>query len=116
MKKAQRSLEITNWIHYFVRTVLRAQSEAEAEIEFTLKKVKFFDRFINQLNARQLTALKRMLGEGAKGFQGGMNARKYAGICKVSKATATRDLQYLAAREAVMVTGGGRSTSYRVNI
>lgn len=116
LKKAQHSLEITSWINYFVRTVLRAQTEAEAEIEFTLKKVKFFDRFINQLNARQLTVLKRMLDKGAKGFQGGMNARKYAGICKVSKATATRDLQYLAAIEAVMVNGGGRSTSYRVNI
>jgi Fic family protein len=115
LKKAQRSLEITSWINYFVRTVLNAQKEAEDEIEFTLKKVKFFDRFINLLNARQSTVLKRMLGEGAKCFQGGMNARKYAGICKVSKATATRDLQYLAAIEALVVTGGGRSTSYRVN-
>jgi len=116
LKKAQRTLEITSWINYFVRTVLRAQTEAEAEIEFTLKKVKFFDKFFNQLNTRQLIVLKRMLGEGANGFQGGMTARKYASICKVSKATATRDLQNLAAIEALMVTGGGRSTSYRLNI
>lgn len=116
LKKAQRSLEITHWINYFVRTVLRAQADAESEIEFTLKKVKFFDRFKNQLNDRQLTVVRRMLDEGVKGFRGGMNARKYTGICKVSKATATRDLQDLASKEALLVSGGGRSTSYRVNI
>ena len=37
-----------------------------------------------------------MLEEGPKGFEGGMNARKYTGITKASKATATRDLQDLA--------------------
>jgi Fic family protein len=93
-----------------------AQAETESEIEFTLKKVKIFDRFKNQLNDRQFTAIRRMLEEGAKGFQGGMNARKYAGICKVSKATATRDLQYLNSIEALLAAGSGRSTSYRVNI
>ncbi len=116
LKKAQRSLEITSWIKYFVSTILSAQTNAEAEIDFTLKKVKFFDRHKNKLNERQLIVVKRMLDEGVKGFQGGMNARKYAGISKVSKSTATRDLQYLAAVEAMIVSGGGRSTSYQVNI
>ena len=57
-----------------------------------------------------------MLEEGPKGFHEGMIARKYAGICKVSKATATRDLQYFNSVEALLATGNGRSTSYRVNI
>jgi len=116
LEKAQHSLEITDWIKYFVRTILRAQADAESEIEFTLKKVNFFDRFKNQLNDRQLTAVRPMLDEVAKDFQGGMSARKYARICKVSKATATRDLQYLNSIEALLAAGGGRSTSYRVNI
>jgi len=116
LMKAQQTLEITEWINYFVRTVLRAQSDAEAEVDFTLKKVRFFDRFRDHLNERQVSVLKRMLNEGASGFKGGMNARKYAGICKVSKATATRDLQYLASIEALISYGGGRSIGYRVNI
>jgi len=116
LKKAQRSLEITEWINYFVHTVLRAQSDAEAEVDFTLKKVRFFDRFRDNFNERQISVLKRMLYEGASGFKGGMNAGKYASICMVSKATATRDLQYLASIEALIVSGGGRSTSYEVNI
>jgi Fic family protein len=60
--------------------------------------------------------VKKMLDEGPKGFQGGMSAGKYARICRVSKATATRDLQYLAALGALLVAGGGRSTIYQVNI
>jgi len=37
-------------------------------------------------------------------------------IYKVSKATATRDLQYLNSTGALLVSGGGRSTICRVNI
>ena len=59
-----------------------------------------------------------MLEEGSGGLQGGMNASKYTGITKASKATATRDLQDLLAMGAIALLGeaGGRSTSYRVNL
>ncbi len=51
--------------------------EAEEQIDFTLKKAKFFDRFKEQFNSRQLTAIKRMLEEGAKvgHFMANMNYR-----------------------------------------
>ena len=70
------------------------------------------------MNERQLTVIKRMLEEGPKGFEGGMNARKYIGITKTSKATATRDMQQLMEIGAFILSGkaGGRSTSYRVSI
>ena len=116
LEKAQKSNEISNWMEYFVTTVLDAQKEAELQIEFTLKKARFFDRFKNQLNDRQLTVIRRMLEEGTKGFQGGMNARKYIGISKTSKATATRDMQQLLEIGAFVNEGmaGGRSTSYQL--
>jgi Fic family protein len=116
LEKAQRSNEITPWINYFVKMVLDAQIQSEEQIDFTLKKVKFFDRFKDQLNDRQLSVIKRMLEEGTTGFEGGMNARKYVGITKTSKATATRDLQELAEKGAFIPFGGGRSTSYQVNL
>ena len=116
LQKAQRSNGISSWVNYFVTTILQAQKEAETQIDFTLKKVKFFDRFKNQLNERQFTVIKRMLDEGPEGFKGGMNARKYAGITKTSKATATRDLQFLASINALTAFGGGRSTGYQVNL
>jgi Fic family protein len=116
LEKAQRSLEIDSWIKYFVNTILAAQVDSENEIDFTLKKVKFFDKFRGQFNERQLTVIRRMLEEGPKGFKGGMNARKYVSLTKISKPTATRDLQYLAGIKAFLVSGGGRSTNYQVNI
>ncbi|WP_208420146.1 Fic family protein [Paraflavitalea devenefica] len=118
LQEAQGSNEITAWIHYFIKTTLDAQTEAEEQIDFTLRKVKFFDRFRNRLNNRQFTVTKRMLEEGPKGFEGGMNASKYGSIAKVSKATATRDLQELLEIGAFVLFGesGGRSTKYKVNL
>lgn len=116
MKAAQRSNEITDWINYFVRTVLDAQIDAEKEIEFTLKKTKFFDQHKNELNERQQKVVRRMLEEGHQGFEGGMNARKYVSLAKTSKATATRDLQDLVQKGIFKPIGGGRSTRYEINI
>jgi Fic family protein len=59
-----------------------------------------------------------MLEEGAEGFEGGMNARKYGSITQVSKATATRDLQELLVIGVLKSHdgAGGRSTSYKINL
>ena len=115
LENGQRKNEITEWINYFIQTVLDAQIEAGEQINFTLKKVQFFDRFKNQLNDRQLKVINKMLAEGNRGFKGGMNASKYVGITKVSKATATRDLQYLLENKIFKTTGAaGRSTSYEI--
>lgn len=118
LENSQRSNEITGWIDYFVKTILAAQNEAEEQIDFTLKQVKFFDRFNDKLNERQFKVIKRMLEEGPKGFAGGINASKYGSITKVSKATAARDLQALLEIGALILwgEGGGRSTKYKVNL
>ena len=116
LQKAQKSLQINSWLIYFLKTILHAQADAEKQIDFTLKKVRFFDQFKNLLNDRQLRVIKRMFEEGPNGFLGGMNARKYTSLTKVSKATATRDLQYLADINALLIIGGGRSTSYQINL
>ena len=116
LKRAQRSNEITEWINYFVKTVLDAQVDAEEEIEFTLKKTKFFDQYKGELNDRQKKVIRRMLDEGHKGFEGGMNARKYVSLTGASKATATRDLQDLVEKGVFVPIGGGRSTRYEVKL
>lgn len=116
LQAAQSSNEITAWIGYFIAIVLEAQTQAEEHIGFTLKKAKLFDRFASELNERQLRVLRRMLGEGPKGFQGGMSAKKYMSMTKASKATATRDLQDLASRGVFKAVGGGRSTRYEIDL
>lgn len=118
LKKAQRSNQITDWVHYFVNVILEAQVRAEAQIDFTLKKVKFYDRYKDRLNERHQKVIHRILEEGPGGFKGGMNTRKYIGITKTSKSTATRDLQYLLEIGAFSRLGeaGGRSTRYQINL
>ena len=116
LKAAQRSNEITDWIKYFVATILDAQTQAKKQIEFTLNKTRFFDQFKPQLNDRQLKVLKRMLEEGPNGFEGGMTANKYTSITGASKATATRDFQELTKMGALVIQGGGRSTHYFINL
>jgi Fic family protein len=116
LEHAQKSNDITEWINYFVLTTLAAQNEAKRQIEFTLQKAKFFDQFKERLNERQEKVIKRMMEAEPKGFEGGMTANKYISITRSSKATATRDLQILADLGVLVAKGGGRSTSYNLNI
>ena len=117
LEAAQKTNEITAWIRYFVGTTLEAQRLAADQINFILKKTRFFDRFKNQFNERQLKVISRVLEEGPTGFEGGINAGKYGSLTRVSKATATRDLQDLLEKGAVRLLGpGGRSTRYDVNL
>ena len=117
LEQAQLSNEVTTWVAYFVATTLDAQEDAEAQVDFTLRKARFFDRFQTQLNERPKKVINRMFEAGPNGFEGGMNARKYISITGTSKATATRDLQQLLEIGAFILEGnaGGRSTGYKVN-
>lgn len=113
---ASKSNEITSWIHYFVNVVLKAQRDVDAQIEFILNKSKFFDKLSGMLNERQLKAVQRMLEAGISGFEGGMSAKKYMSITDTSKATATRDLQYLVEIEVLTQVGSGRSVRYYLRL
>ena len=114
--KGQRSNEITPWLTYFAETALEAQRYAKEEIRFVLLQAKFFDRYREQLNDRQRKVMKRMFAAGSKGFEGGMNTKKYLALTQVSKATATRDLQQLSTIGALKKEGGGHSTRYQLNL
>lgn len=116
LKKAQRDLQITDWIIYFFNILSEAVTDTKAVVIFTLKKTKFFEKFKNDLNERQLKAITKMMNQGEKGFQGGMTAKKYMAINKTSKATATRDLQQLAESNAFLKIGAGRSIAYQLHL
>jgi Fic family protein len=116
LQQAQKFNEITEWIKYFCKTVLMAQEQAETQITFTLKKVRFFDHFDKVLNERQVRVLGRMLEDGLYSFEGGMSTKKYISITRTSKPTATRDIQDLVEREIFIPLGEGRARRYEVNI
>ena len=116
LQDAQQRLEITKWIEWFASIIIIAQNDAEKTVQFTIKKVKFFDKHDKHFNPRQRKVINRMLEEGREGFKGGMNVKKYISITNTSKATATRDLQQLVDMHAFENKGIGRSTSYDINI
>lgn len=116
LQRGQGSNEISDWISYFVSMLLLAQDHTEKQIDFVLRKARFFDRFTSMLSERQLRVIRRMLEEGPDGFEGGINARKYRALTRVSKATATRDLQDLATKEVLRPIGAGRSARYDLRL
>ena len=116
LKKGQQSNDISEWVDYFLSVVLIAQGKAKELVNFTLQKTRFFDRYKQQLNGRQLKAIKKMLDGGIEGFKGGMTAKKYVSITKTSKATATRDLQILNELGILIASGAGRSVHYDLNM
>ena len=68
------------------------------------------------LNERQLKVIRRMLEEGPEDFTGGMSNKKYMSLTKTSNTTAKRDLNDLVERKVFVPMGGGRSTSYDINL
>jgi Fic family protein len=113
-KKAQRSNDANEWIHYFSQTIYQAQQDFIQTIDFVVKKTAFFNRHQAQLNAAQTRVLYRMLEVGDVPFQGGMNARKYQSIAQVSKATATRHLQDLVEKKILVTVNSGKNTRYEI--
>lgn len=111
------TMNITAWIGWFLETLLTAQKNAHITIEKVVLKARFWQVHINSdLNPRQKKVLNRLLDAGKDGFEGGMNARKYASLCDCSRVTASRDLSDLLDKECIISRGaGGRSTSYEID-
>ncbi|MAC58724.1 MAG: cell filamentation protein Fic [Novosphingobium sp.] len=116
LEAANKRNEITGWLTYFAQTVLEAQEHSLALIDFLLAKVKFYDRFRDQMNERQTRVIARMFREGIDGFTGGLSAANYITITGTSRATATRDLHELVAMGALTQTGMLKSTRYQLAI
>lgn len=111
------TLDITEWLTYFINIVYEAQKEAEKDLCYIVSKANFWKKYEHQLNDRQTRILQRMFKEGAEGFEGGINARKYMIITGCSKATATRDLAEMLDMNCITKRPSrGRSTSYDINL
>lgn len=108
--------EISAWLDYFAALVLNAQSYTATWIEFLIRKTRLYDRLRDQLNPRQEKVLDRMFRAGPEGFIGGLSAEKYINITGAARATATRDLQDLTAKGALLRHGERKHTRYLLNL
>lgn len=113
----ENTTDITEWLEWFLRTLLRSIERALARVERVLAKTRFWQLHSGDgLSAEQVKVLNRLLDGGERGFEEGISAAQYQAVAKVSKATATRHLSDLLAKNCLTrLPGGGRSTRYQIN-
>lgn len=109
--------DITEWLEWFLQTLLRSLQQAIVRIESVLAKSRFWQAHRESgLSAEQIKVLNRLLDGGERGFEDGISAAQYQAVSKVSKATATRHLTDLLERGYLKrLPGGGRNTRYKIN-
>ncbi len=111
LEKTQKgTLDITNWIEWFLHCLLHALESSESILEKVIFKHNFWiNNAFTIINERQKQLLNRLLD----GFEGKLTSSKWANIAKCSQDTATRDIQDLINKHILYkLPEGGRSTGY----
>ncbi len=106
------SLEITEWIIWFLSTLNNAILSSEKILSSVIKKHKFWNLYGSQIkNERQRKVLNKLLN----GFTGNLTTSKWAKITKCSHDSALRDIQDLVNKGILVKSkSGGRSTNYEL--
>ena len=107
------SLDVTEWLAWFLDTLHRAVGQAQLAMNAVLAKPRFWQRWATTpLNERQVRVIDLLL----EGFDGKLTSSKWAVIAKCSPDTALRDIKDLLACGVLRkASAGGRSTSYELN-
>ncbi len=111
LEKTQKgSLDISDWLHWFLSCLSEALIAAETTLEKVLIKAKFWEKHATTiLNERQILMLNKLLGQ----FEGNLNSSKWAKMTKCSSDTALRDIQDLIEKRVLnKALSGGRNTNY----
>ena len=106
----KESMDITVWMAWFVDCLGRALESAEATLDATLAKGRFWGRIAGiPINQRQSKVLNLLLGD----FEGNLTTTKWARLTKCSHDTALRDIAGLVDHGILARSAeGGRSTNY----
>ena len=106
--------DVTRWMTWFVDCLGRAIESADATLDATLAKGRFWTRIAGiPINERQSKVLNLLLGD----FKGNLTTSKWAKLTKCSHDTALRDITALV-DHGILERGpeGGRSTNYSLVI
>jgi len=111
-KTQQGSLDITNWIVWFLRCLIHALKSTDLVLAKVLSKAEFWKKHTHTpINERQ----KKMLNKLLDGLDGKLSSSKWAKIAKCSKDSAIRDINDLIEKSILQKeTAGGRSTNYEL--
>lgn len=106
----QGTMDISEWMHWFVGCLGRTIDGAETTLTAVLAKARFWERIAGtSINERQRTAVNHLLDD----FGGKLTTSQWARMTRCSQDTALRDITDLVGH-GILVRGpqGGRSTSY----
>lgn len=115
LEKSQRgTLDITEWLVWFIGCFDRALDASAESLSFVLKKADYWERHRTvSLHERQRAMINKLM----EGFDGKLTSAKWAKMTKTSTDTALRDIQNLIDKGLLLrEESGGRSTSYRLNL
>ncbi len=113
LERTQRgSLDVTEWLAWFLNTLGRAIDHAHTTLDAVLVKARFWQRCAGfAMNERQVKVMNRLLD----GFEGKLTTTKWAALAKCSQDTALRDIMELVEHGVLRrSSSGGRSTSYEL--
>ena len=111
LEKAQKgSLDVTEWLKWFLICLKNALSASEQVVSNVLYKHMFWSQQATQIfNDRQILLINKLLD----GFAGKLTSSKLAKVAKCSPYTALRDITDLINKQVLQKdTAGGRSTNY----
>ena len=111
LEKTQKSsLDITEWLIWFLDCLERVLNDAEKLLSVVIYKSRYWDWLKEKsLNEGQKLIINKLLD----GFNGKLTTSKWAKIAKCSSDSALRDIQNLITQGILeKESGGGRSTSY----
>jgi Fic family protein len=111
LEKIQKgSLEITEWLVWYLKCLESALLSSEVILSKVLDKHRLLAKFASKtLNTRQILMINKLLDD----FEGHLTTSKWAKIAKCSQDTALRDIQDLLNKNILTKNpSGGRSTSY----
>jgi Fic family protein len=104
------TLEVTEWLEWFLGCLLRAIQGALEQTKAVMLKASFWNHWSGaSMNERQVMMLNMMLD----GFEGNLTNKKWVAMNKCSPDTALRDIKDMVDRGVLVSAGaGGRSTHY----
>ncbi len=110
-KSQKHSLDITEWLEWFLKCLQGALELSSEILKKVLFKHSFWIEHKGKLNPRQEKMVNKMLD----GFDGKVTSSKWAKINKCSKDTSIRDIQDLIEKKIMRKeAAGGRSTNYEL--
>ena len=115
----QRSMDVTPWVQWFVGCVHKAADATWEHMQAALRKTRFWAELREQnpqLTPTQTKAINKLYDVGTDGFANGISTEKYVNLCRVSRATAYRELTALCEMGVLVQTGVGRATRYGLRL